>query len=53
MLNFFFLRKLEEEEQLTNIRETEIFTLPSGQELEKENILLHLVSVIKIAFFPN
>jgi ribosomal RNA methyltransferase Nop2 len=31
-------RKLAEEELKTNIADTEIFVLPSGQEIEKEGI---------------
>ena len=30
---------MAEEEMQTNIAQTETFTLPSGQEIEKENIL--------------
>ena len=33
-------RKLAEEELQTNIAQTEKYTLPSGQEIEKEDILL-------------
>ena len=36
---FFFFRKLAEAELQTNIAEMEKYTLPSGQEIEKENIL--------------
>lgn len=36
----FLCRKLADEELKTNIAESEVFTLPSGQEIEKENILL-------------
>ena len=40
---FYLFRKLAKEEMedmvKTNIVETEKFTLPSGQEIEKENIL--------------
>ena len=35
----YFNRKLAEEELQTNIAQYEKFTLPSGQEIEKENIL--------------
>ena len=34
----FFIRALAEEELMTNITETEVFVLPSGQEIEKEGI---------------
>ena len=33
-------RVLAEEELQTNIAEKDVFTLPSGQEIEKEHILL-------------
>ena len=36
----FLHRKLAEEELKTNIAETEVFVLPSGQQIEKEDILL-------------
>ena len=34
----FSLRALAEEELKTNIAETEVFVLPSGQQIEKEGI---------------
>ncbi|GBM79124.1 hypothetical protein AVEN_256240-1 [Araneus ventricosus] len=37
------LNKLNEAELQTNIQQTEIFRLPSGQEIEKENILFCLL----------
>lgn len=42
MFNYYFIsvcRKLAEAELQTNISEMEKYTLPSGQEIEKENIL--------------
>ena len=35
----YFCRKLAEQELQTNIAQYEKFTLPSGQQIEKENIL--------------
>ena len=39
----YFNRKLADEELQTNIAQYEKFTLPSGQEIEKENILLKTI----------
>lgn len=36
ILTYLVLRELAEEELKTNIAETEVFVLPSGQEIEKE-----------------
>jgi SOS response regulatory protein OraA/RecX len=38
-LLFLSFRKLSEKELMTNIKQTETYTLPSGQEVEQENIL--------------
>ena len=43
-------RKLAEAELQTNISEMEKYTLPSGQEIEKENILSHLEIKKKVIF---
>lgn len=40
-LLLFVSRILAEEELQTNIAEMETFTLPSGQEIEKEDILFY------------
>ena len=42
----FVLSKLADDELKTNIAETEVFVLPSGQEIEKEDILsLRVISL--------
>lgn len=35
----FYFRKLADEELMLNVKSHEKFTLPSGQEIERENIL--------------
>ena len=45
MLDIFLHRVLAEEELQTNIAEKDVFTLPSGQEIEKEYILFYDNSV--------
>jgi len=42
----FFTRKLAEEELQTNIAQIETYTLPSGQEIQKEYILSHSYNII-------
>ncbi|GFY70373.1 probable 28S rRNA [Trichonephila inaurata madagascariensis] len=37
-------KKLGDAELLSNIAQTEVFTLPSGQEIEKENILFFIIA---------
>ena len=51
-----FFRELAEEELKTNIAQSEVFVLPSGQEIEKENILFKkpfLLFVIFHIFYHN
>jgi hypothetical protein len=37
---YFAFRKLADAELKSNIKEVSVYTLPSGQEMEQENILL-------------
>ena len=39
IIYFFSTRSLAEEELKTNIAETEVFVLPSGQQIQKEGIV--------------
>lgn len=39
-MTYLVLRVLAEEELKTNIAETEVFVLPSGQEIEKEGNII-------------
>ena len=43
--HFVFNRVLAEEELKTNIAETEVFVLPSGQEIEKDGTMIMLITL--------
>ena len=48
--NIYF-RELADAELQTNIKESEIFTLPSGQEIEKDDILISWIICVHISIY--